>query len=152
MVLGRVHHSSLLCIDNMMIGTNKNTHKTSSRTFHSHSPMFLKSINRILKRFSCIKSQKQPNKFLDNQTKMRPSQAFNQPANLTNNQAQVPWVRLINPISLVIRVSQSEAAIISALTNERRGEGQDTGTSPSPVCLNHKHLSSPGSQVFVSVH
>ena len=79
---------------------------------------------------------------------MRPSKVFNQPANLTNNQAQVPRVRLINPISLVILIHQSEGFIISTLTNERRGEAQDTGT----------RLSKPqtpvqqGSQVFVSVH
>ena len=86
--------------------------------------------------------QEQSNKMFGWKTKIRISKAFNQPANLTNNQAQVPWVRLINPIYLVIRVSQSEGLLISVLTNERRGEAQDTGTSPSPVCPNHKHLSS----------
>ena len=88
--------------------------------------------------------QKQPNKFTNRHPqsdKNTSSKAFNQPANLTNNQAQVPPVRLINPIYPVIRVDQSEASIVSALTNERRGEAQDTGTRPSPVCPNHKHLS-----------
>ena len=70
--------------------------------------------------------QEQSNKMFGWKTKIRPSKAFNQPANLTNNQAQVPWVRLINPIYLVIRVSQSEGVLISELTNERRGEAQDT--------------------------
>ena len=58
--------------------------------------------------------QEQSNKmFVGMKTKISPSKVFNQPANLTNNQAQVPWVRLINPIYLVILVSQSEGAIIS---------------------------------------
>lgn len=83
---------------------------------------------------------------------MRPSKVFNQPANLTNNQAQVPRVRLINPISLVILIHQSEGFIISTLTNERRGEAQDTGTQSVTRLSKPQTPVQQGSQVFVSVH